>query len=590
LGNASWFISFTTNNYTLYLNCMRNPTLPQFLSATALLVLLGLSACSPNVRKSTSEQQSPGHLLNLSITPADDKSALTQKYGGEVIAWQPNDGFAILRLSDKARSSLLSSGVSLQNTKLEPNARATLGDMTAAGVAGWAEGFSAWAGGWSAWAGGWSAWAGGVGIDSPAANNHAWSQIRLPRAHSVVRRFGQGIKVAVIDTGIDPTHPIFNGRLAPRSEWRDYVDRDTNPTDVPGGPGYGHGTAVASIVLQVAPRATILPIRVLDTNGEGDTDKIAQAIIWAVRQGASVINLSLGSRQYSESLFRVSKYANKQGIMIFAAAGNTGGFKVAYPGRFTWKPETLKKTVSIGSLDRRNYDSDFNADGLWGPDELYATAPGEQITAAYPGARMINATGTSFATPMFSGAAALALGDMPNPADRIQLADVFWKSVENVISNSGNRALNTHMLINNLPGWSEPIYSLVSANSLKCLAPSSGAPGARMVQIDCANSSTQWKLTYALGIYKIVNLSTGQALTVNNGNPGNGANVVQRPYAGSNNQNWIIRPLGGGYEIVAQHSNRCLDVLNVSKKEGAPLQQWACTKGDNQKWRLRLLN
>ena len=105
---------------------------------------------------------------------------------------------------------------------------------------------------------------------------------------------GEGVKVAVIDTGIDLDHPGFAGRLAPAGEWRDYVDGDDFPMDEPGGAGFGHGTAVAGIIVQVAPNATILPIRVLAPDGRGDVDDVVTAIDHAITVGAQVINLSLG--------------------------------------------------------------------------------------------------------------------------------------------------------------------------------------------------------------------------------------------------------------------------------------------------------
>ncbi|MEZ4606323.1 MAG: S8 family serine peptidase [Deinococcales bacterium] len=86
------------------------------------------------------------------------------------------------------------------------------------------------------------------------------------------------MKVAVIDTGVDLSHPMLSGKLAPSTEWWDYVDNDNSPQDVSGGEGYGHGTVVSTLILQVAPQATILPLRVLASNGLGDLDDVAAAI------------------------------------------------------------------------------------------------------------------------------------------------------------------------------------------------------------------------------------------------------------------------------------------------------------------------
>jgi subtilisin family serine protease len=123
---------------------------------------------------------------------------------------------------------------------------------------------------------------------------------------------GAGIKVAVLDTGIDLTHPAFAGKLLPGY---DFVDGDSDPTEVPCSPtpcsttsvAFGHGTHVAGLIALVAPSAKIIPYRVLDVNGEGNAWVLAEALARAVVDGADVINMSLGTATRTRVLASITK-------------------------------------------------------------------------------------------------------------------------------------------------------------------------------------------------------------------------------------------------------------------------------------------
>ena len=137
-------------------------------------------------------------------------------------------------------------------------------------------------------------------------------RLRLADAHRHTQ--GDGVLVAVIDTGVLAEHPAFSGAIAPGGY--DFVDSDPDPTDEANGidddgdglvdEGAGHGTMVAGIVRLVAPHARILPLRVLDDEGSGRTFDVAKAIRHAIEQGADIINLSLcsGGRGRSSSIPR----------------------------------------------------------------------------------------------------------------------------------------------------------------------------------------------------------------------------------------------------------------------------------------------
>ena len=164
----------------------------------------------------------------------------------------------------------------------------------------WSTGFGAWTTGYGAWSTGYGAWSTGTLSTALATtfsgNLPLWNAIKLSQAQSLVPELGRGVKVAVINSGINLRHPSFTGKLD-LANAKDFIGNDATPQEVNGNTigysvGYGHGTAVANIILQVAPNATILPIRVLDTNGGGDTATIITAITHARDAGAKIINLS----------------------------------------------------------------------------------------------------------------------------------------------------------------------------------------------------------------------------------------------------------------------------------------------------------
>jgi len=397
-----------------------------FIWAGALLMVL--SACSSSLPSTAAVQpgNAKGYLLTVKLSQADEQQSLAQRYAGEIIAWQPQAGFAILKLSNQAAAALQSRGVSLQAT-LSPNSSTTTPEASA-------QGFSAWAGGFSAWAGGWSAWAGGSSNlpTLPSGNRYMFMQTKLPQGQALSKNFGAGIKVAVIDTGIDLTHPMFSGRLAPSIEWRDYVDGngDTNPQEV-SGTAYGHGTGVAGLILQTAPKATILPIRVLGPDGSGEVANVVSAMSYAVAMGANIINLSLGTSTNDPALQTMVDYATSQGVYVVASAGNSGDSNITYPAAWAKTGTGAKYLLSVGSVDKNNKKSSFSSSGT----ALELLAPGENLISTYPGDQIASFTGTSFAAPQVSGALALALSDTAQ-ANKGNLESYLFNS-DTLIGNYG---------------------------------------------------------------------------------------------------------------------------------------------------------
>ncbi|MBT3222050.1 MAG: S8 family serine peptidase, partial [Proteobacteria bacterium] len=184
---------------------------------------------------------------------------------------------------------------------------------------------------------------------------------------------GSGVVVAVVDTGVS-----LGGEDTPVSvlQGYDFVDNDTNPND-----GDGHGTHVAGTIAQatnngvgvagVAPGATILPVRVLDDSGNGDSSDIAAGIVWAVDQGAEVINLSLGSDYLSTVEEDACQYASDNGVLVVGASGNSATTDwVVYPAAF----DTV---IAVGATDFNRETTEYSN---WGP-EVELVAPGGDVYA-----------------------------------------------------------------------------------------------------------------------------------------------------------------------------------------------------------------
>lgn len=269
---------------------------------------------------------------------------------------------------------------------------------------------------------------------------HSWLDEAVPLI-SVPRVWqseftGRGVKVAILDTGIDGEHPDFAGRI---SAWRDFVAPDGPDAAKPRDPN-GHGTHVAGIVggsgmasegrfRGVAPDVELIIARVLDEAGNGRTSTVMAGVEWAVEQGAQVINISLGGPPFpsdgTDALSYLCNAAVDQGVVVCAAAGNLGpsGHTVGSPG-------AAAKVITVGACEgdpatesdsiARFSSRGPTGDGRAKPDLVFpgvgivsarsgGTALGEVLDAHYTGL-----SGTSQATPLATGTVALVLEANPS--------------------------------------------------------------------------------------------------------------------------------------------------------------------------------
>ncbi|MBD2610858.1 S8 family serine peptidase [Nostoc punctiforme FACHB-252] len=245
---------------------------------------------------------------------------------------------------------------------------------------------------------------------------------------------GQGVVVAVIDTGVDRNHEDLRNNIWTNAneiadngiddDGNGYVDdnygwnfsgNNNNTLD-----GNGHGTHVSGTiagennnygVTGIAYNAKIMPVKVLNDSGSGSYNSIAQGVRYAVDNGADVINLSLGGKYSNRTLESAIDYASSKGVIVVMAAGNDGESSPDYPARYAYK-----SGIAVGAVDRNNNIADFSDRS--GTSEIsYVTAPGVRVYSTVPNNQYAVYSGTSMAAPHVAGVVALMLSANPNLTD-----------------------------------------------------------------------------------------------------------------------------------------------------------------------------
>ncbi|HRY26514.1 MAG: S8 family peptidase [Geminicoccaceae bacterium] len=227
-----------------------------------------------------------------------------------------------------------------------------------------------------------------------------WAEqlLRLPEVWRLTR--GQGVRVAILDTGIDADHPDLQGAI---EKMRDFTGEGVEDLN-------GHGTHCAGVVaarandvgfVGTAPLSSLLIGKVLANNGSGAIGAVAEAVDWAVDEGADIISMSLGSTTDSPELHRAVHAALAKGVIIVCAAGNTGELfanNIGFPGRYG-------SVITVAAHDRYGQPSGFSSRGA----SIDFMAPGSDIWSTYRQGGYAKLSGTSMATPFVAGLAALVL-------------------------------------------------------------------------------------------------------------------------------------------------------------------------------------
>ncbi|HTY90924.1 MAG TPA: S8 family serine peptidase [Methanocella sp.] len=257
---------------------------------------------------------------------------------------------------------------------------------------------------------------------------------------------GKGVKVALVDTGIDGTHPDLKGRIV---DFKDYVGGKTTAYD-----DFGHGTHCAGIIggsgaasngkyKGMAPEVQFIGIKVLGKDGSGSLDNIIAGLNYAAKSDAKVISMSLGSTEHTQSMDDAVNNAVKAGKVVVVAAGNSG------PGSSTIAcPADCANALTVGATDKSDVIASFssrgpNRDGTVKPD---VSAPGKDIvscraTGTNDGKAIdtyyLSMSGTSMATPMVSGCVALLLQKKPDLTVS-QVKDIMEKTAKQLGSGVPN--------------------------------------------------------------------------------------------------------------------------------------------------------
>jgi subtilisin family serine protease len=280
----------------------------------------------------------------------------------------------------------------------------------------------------------------------------AVSLIHLDNAQHDFNATGAGTVVAIIDTGIDPTHPVLSASVVPGYDFtRNVAGVPNELADIsPDAAGvltqsttaildqhnlavlnqsttaildqsttaildqsttaildhlpqaFGHGTMVAGVVHLAAPEAKLMPLKAFAASGSGQLSDILRAIYFAIENGASVINMSFSLSSSSDELVKAIGEAQNKNVIMIASTGNTGLATVNFPA-------VLQKVIGVASVDSSKNRSLFSSFGTG----TWIAAPGEEVITTYPGGHFAAASGTSFSAPLISGTSALVKQFMP---------------------------------------------------------------------------------------------------------------------------------------------------------------------------------
>lgn len=260
------------------------------------------------------------------------------------------------------------------------------------------------------------------GDPSPSKYRDQDAFLRVKAAQAQTISTGQGVVVAIIDTGVDYNHPDLSAHILRDQNnavvGYDFIDHDSDPMDTKNNidddqdglidEGVGHGTHVAGIVSLIAPNAKIMPLRVLNSDGFGTANFVAKAIDYAVeyskeRDVPVVINLSLNLPTESFAVQDSLQEAYEEGIPVVASAGNGNTSLAQYPAA---ADSNTTQVISVAATDQNAIKANFSN---FGKGWIDLSAPGVGIYSTFPSGQYAWWEGTSMSAPFVSGEAALVL-------------------------------------------------------------------------------------------------------------------------------------------------------------------------------------
>ena len=305
---------------------------------------------------------------------------------------------------------------------------------------------------------------------------------------------GSGVIVAVIDTGVSTAGP-YDG-LGTVGTGYDFVNNDSNPTDDEGHGTHVSGTIAAATnntagVAGLAYDATIMPVKVLDSSGAGTSADVVSGINYAVANGASVINMSLGSTAYSSTEAAAVASAYSAGVFVACASGNSGASSVEYPAAYSG-------SVAVGATDyndtRVSYSTYGSALDLMAPGgDVYADDNGDGYADGILQETFESGTwgfyfweGTSMATPHVAAAAALL---MANGATNVE-AETYLKDTATDLGSSGFDTRNGY-------GFIQPDAALAAWEADNADTGGTGTPPCSTTAVTADYTASQGELLVA---------------------------------------------------------------------------------------------
>jgi len=305
-------------------------------------------------------------------------------------------------------------------------------------------------------------------------NQPAAQIVRVVQTQAAFQVGGAGT-VAMIDTGVDTSHPALVPVLVPGYNFiNDTPDADekadvnqSSAAVLDGGPdqpyfvnsstvafinqssaavldggqyaAFGHGTMTAGVVHLVAPNARIMPLKAFSADGSGYLSNIIDAVYYAAQHQAKVISMSFSFSSSSPEMVKAINYANARGIICVASVGNDGENVLAYPAAI---PNVIG-VASTSDYDTRSSFSNYGSD-------VWVAAPGEGVVSTYPYGTYAAGWGTSFSAPLVSGTAALLANVSANLNQQSAAAAIAH--AKDLSSDMGNGRLDIYLAVQSLVG------------------------------------------------------------------------------------------------------------------------------------------